>query len=90
MLPCPGYDKQCCDEHWGARVSFRSGFLGVYAFLNEQCKEIEENNRVDKTGNLLKKIGDMKGSFIQGWAKKKKKKDRLAQDLKGAEQIKKR
>ena len=23
--------KQCCDEHWGARVSFRSGFLGVYA-----------------------------------------------------------
>ena len=31
MLPCPGYDKQCCDEHWGACVSFRSGFLGVYA-----------------------------------------------------------
>ena len=25
------YDKQCCDEHWGARVSFRSGFLSVYA-----------------------------------------------------------
>ena len=23
--------KQCCDEHWGARVSFRSNFLGVYA-----------------------------------------------------------
>ena len=23
--------KQCCDEHWGARVSFNSGFLGVYA-----------------------------------------------------------
>ena len=23
--------KQCCDEHWGARVSFSSGFLGVYA-----------------------------------------------------------
>ena len=31
LLPCPGYDKQCCDEHWGARVSFRSGILGVYA-----------------------------------------------------------
>ena len=30
FLPCPGYDKQCCNEHWGARVSFRSGFLGVY------------------------------------------------------------
>ena len=23
--------KQCCDEHWGTRVSFNSGFLGVYA-----------------------------------------------------------
>ena len=31
LLPCPGYHKQCCDEHWGARVSFRSVFLGVYA-----------------------------------------------------------
>ena len=31
LLPCPGYDKQCCDGHWGTRVSFRSGFLGVYA-----------------------------------------------------------
>ena len=31
LLPCPGYNKQCCDEHWGARVSFRSGFLGVCA-----------------------------------------------------------
>ena len=25
------YWKQCCDEHWGTRVSFNSGFLGVYA-----------------------------------------------------------
>ena len=31
LLPCPGYCKQCCDEHWGTRVSFTSGFLGVYA-----------------------------------------------------------
>ena len=31
FLPCPGYYKQCRDEHWGARVSFRSGFFGVYA-----------------------------------------------------------
>ena len=29
MLPCPGYYKQCCDEHWGTRVSFNSGFLSV-------------------------------------------------------------
>ena len=31
LLPCPGNYKQCCDEHWGARVSFNSGFLGVFA-----------------------------------------------------------
>ena len=31
LLPCPGSYKQCCDEHWGTRVSFHSGFLGVYA-----------------------------------------------------------
>ena len=31
LLPGPGYCKQCCDEHWGARVSFNCGFLGVYA-----------------------------------------------------------
>ena len=28
---CPGYYKQCCDEHWGTCVSFNSGFLDVYA-----------------------------------------------------------
>ena len=28
---CLGYYKQCCDEHWGTRVSFNSGFLSVYA-----------------------------------------------------------
>ena len=31
LLPCPGYYKQCCDEHWGTRVSFPSCFLSVYA-----------------------------------------------------------
>ena len=30
LLPCPGYYKQCCNEHWGTRVSFNSGFLSVY------------------------------------------------------------
>ena len=49
MLPCPGYYKQCCNEHWGTRVSFHSGFLGVYAqqwdcwvirqFYFQFCKE---------------------------------------------------
>ena len=33
------------------------------AFLSEQCKEIEENNRMGKTRDLFKKIGDMKGIF---------------------------
>ena len=31
LLPCPGYYKKCCDEHWCICVSFNSGFLGVYA-----------------------------------------------------------
>ena len=33
------------------------------AFLSEQCKEIEENNRMGKTGDFLKKIRDTKGTF---------------------------
>ena len=33
------------------------------AFLSEQCKEIEENNRMGKTRNLSKKIKDIKGTF---------------------------
>ena len=33
------------------------------AFLSEQCKEIEENNRLEKTRNLFKKIRDTKGTF---------------------------
>ena len=32
-------------------------------FLNEQCKEIEENNRIGKTRDLYKKIGDIEGIF---------------------------
>ena len=38
------------------------------ANLNEQCKEIEENNIIRKTRDLFKKIGDIKGTFMQGWA----------------------
>ena len=30
-IPCPGYYKQSCDDHWGTRFSFNSGFLGVYS-----------------------------------------------------------
>ena len=32
-------------------------------FLNEQCKAVEENNRIGKTRELFKKIGDIKGTF---------------------------
>ena len=38
------------------------------AFLSDQCKEIEENNRMGKTRNLLKKIRDTKENFMQRWA----------------------
>ena len=44
-------------------------------FLNEQCKEIEENNRMEKTTDLLQKTGDTKGTFH---AKTGKIKDRMA------------
>ena len=37
-------------------------------FLNDQCKEIEENNRMGKTSDLFKKIGDTKGTFHAKWA----------------------
>ena len=36
-------------------------------FLNDQCKEIEENNRMGKTRDLFKKIRDTKGIFLQRW-----------------------
>ena len=38
------------------------------AFLRDQCKEIEENNRMGKTRDLLKKIRDTKGTFHARWA----------------------
>ena len=38
------------------------------AFLRDQYKEIEENNRMGKTRNLFKKIIDTKGIFMQRWA----------------------
>ena len=37
------------------------------AFLSEQCKEIEENNRMGRTRDLLKRIRDTKGHFIKSW-----------------------
>ena len=57
------------------------------AFLNDQCKEIEENNRMGKTRDLVKKIRDTKGIF---YAKIGSIKDRNGMDLIEAENIKKR
>ena len=57
------------------------------AFLIDQCKEIEENNRMGKTRDLFKKIRDTKGIFH---AKMGSKKDRNGMDLTEAEDIKKR
>ena len=57
------------------------------AFLRDQCKEIEENNRMGKTRDLLKKIRDTKGTFH---AKMSSIKDRNGMDITEAEDIKKR
>ena len=57
------------------------------AFLSDQCKEIEENNRMGKTRDLFKKIRDTKGTFH---AKMGSIKDRNGIDLTEAEDIKKR
>ena len=57
------------------------------AFFSEQCKEMEENNRMGKTRELFKKIRDTKGTFH---AKMGTIKDRNGMDLTEAEDIKKR
>ena len=57
------------------------------AFLSDQCKEIEENNRMGKTRDLFKKIRDTKGTFH---TKMGSIKDRNGMDLTEAEDIKKR
>ena len=57
------------------------------AFLSDQCKEIQENNRMGKTRDLFKKIRDTKGTFH---AKMGSKKDRNGMELAEAEDIKKR
>ena len=54
------------------------------AFLSDQCKEIEENNRMGKTRDLFKKMRDTKGTFH---AKMGSKKDRNCMDLTEAEDI---
>ena len=57
------------------------------AFLSDQCKEIEENDRIGKTRNLFKKIRDTKGTFHANTGTIK---DRNHKDLTQAEEIRKR
>ena len=57
------------------------------AFLNEQCKEMEENNKMGKARDLFRKTGDIKGTF---YARMGTIKDRNGKDLTEAEEIKKR
>ena len=57
------------------------------AFFSDQCRELEENNRMGKTRDHFKKIRDIKGTFH---AKMGSIKDRIGLDLTEAEDIKKR
>ena len=77
-------------SHQGSPLS--SGFQSIarrdkQAFLSEQCKEIEENNRMWKTRDVFRKIRDTKGTFH---AKMGTIKDINVKDLIEAEEIKKR
>ena len=60
---------------------------GKKAFVSDECKEIEENNRMGKTRDLFKKIRDFKGTFH---AKMGSIKNRNGMDLTDAEGIKQR
>ena len=72
--------------HWNPEFQ-RTVRRDKKAFLSDQCKEIEENNRMGKTRDLFKKIRDTKGTFH---AKMGSVKDRNGLDLTEAEDIKKR
>ena len=72
------------DTHWNAEFQ-RTAKRDKKAFISDQCKEIEENNRMGKTRDLFKKIRDTKGTFH---AKMGTVKDRNGMDLTEAEDIK--
>ena len=67
-------------------VEFQRAARGKKAFLSDQCKEIQENNKSGKTRDLFKKTRDTKGTFH---AKMGSIKDRKCMDLTEAEDIKK-
>ena len=83
-VKCKGEKERCI--HPKAEFQRRAR-RNKKAFLSDQCKEIEENNKIGNTRDLLKKIRDTKGTFH---AKMGSIKDRNGTDLIEAEDIKKR
>ena len=77
-------EKERC-THLNAEIQ-RISRRDTEAYLSDQCKEIEENNRMGKTRDLFKKIRDTKGTFL---AKMATIKDRNGMNLTEAEGIKK-
>ena len=73
--------------HWNSEFQRIAARRDKKAFLSDQCIEIEENNRMGKTRDLLKKIRDTKGTIHAKMGSIKDKNDR---DLTEAEDIKKR
>ena len=85
-------EKQKAKEQWKDYKHLNAEFQRIArrdkkAFLRDQCKEIEENNRMGKSRDLFKKIRDTKGTFH---AKMGSINDRNGMDLTEAEDIKKR
>ena len=78
-------EKERC-KHLNAEFQ-RTARRDKKAFFSDQCKEIEENNRMGKTRDLFKKIRDTKGTFH---GKMGSIKDRNGMDLTEAEDTKKR
>ena len=69
-------------DTWLNSFLLQTLFKWFQTFLSEQCKEIEENNRMGKTRNFYKKIRDIKEHFLQWWTQ--------WMDLTETEDIKKR
>ena len=75
------------ERHTKLNVEFqRRARRDKKGFLNEQCKEIEENDRMRRNRDLFKKIGDIEGKFH---SRRGTIKDRNGKDLTEAEEIKK-
>ena len=73
-LTTPEKRREVKDKgEWGKYTQLNAEFQRIArrdkkTFLTEQCKEIEENNRMGKARDLFKEIRDTKGHFMQRWA----------------------